>query len=128
MRTIKFRGKRIDGEWVYGSLVAVGGMTETYWILESDGIFRDGIIPESAGQWTGLVDKHGKEIYEGDIVKCVSRLDMAHMIVLFEEGEFRMVLCEDYDSYTTGMGFYALRCFEKEVIGNIHDNPELMEV
>ena len=127
MRTIKFRGKRLDGQgWVCGNYFE-NKYGETF-ILDSEGYLEPQVFPESVGQWTGLVDKNGKEIYENDILRCVSRLDMAHMIVLFEEGEFRMVLCEDYDSYTTGMGFYALRCFEKEVIGNIHDNPKLMEV
>lgn len=132
MRTIKFRGKSVDyGTWRYGSLIIHedGSMAITGGANEfSSQLWSSQVHPESVGQWTGLVDKNGKEIYENDILRCVSRLDMAHMIVLFEEGEFRMVLCEDYDSYTTGMGFYALRCFEKEVIGNIHDSPELMEV
>ena len=131
MRTIKFRGKSVDyGTWRYGSLIihGDGSMAITGGANEfSSQLWSSQVHPESVGQWTGLVDRHGKEIYEGDIVKCVSRLDMAHMIVLFEEGEFRMVLCEDYDSYTTGMGFYAIRCFEKEVIGNVFDNGGLYD-
>ena len=148
MRTIKFRGKRLDnGEWVYGgfhehtkrqicpigdeltnkdtcSLIIQSGFAD--WDMRRP-IIAFEVLPESVGQWTGLVDRYSKEIYEGDIVKCVSRLDMAHMIVLFEEGEFRMVLCEDYDSYKPGMGFYALRCFEKEIIGNVFDNGGLYD-
>lgn len=129
MRTIKFRGKMADNVgWAYGyyARVLADESKEIDIIITKAGDYE--VLPESVGQWTGLVDLHGNEIYEGDIVKCVSRFDMAHMIVLFEEGEFRMVLCEDYDSYTTGMGFYAIRCFEKEIIGNLIDSPELMEV
>lgn len=72
-------------------------------------------------QFTGLYDKNGVEIFEGDIVHCISRFDDAKMVVIFEDGEFRMVLLEKIDSYVSGGGFYALRCFEKEVIGNIHE-------
>jgi uncharacterized phage protein (TIGR01671 family) len=78
-------------------------------------------------QFTGCRDKDGKEIYEGDILYCISRFDNANMVVIFEDGEFRMVLCEKYKTYETGGGFYAIRCFEKEVIGNIYDNPELLD-
>ena len=72
-------------------------------------------------QFTGLHDKNGVEIFEGDIVHCISRFDDAKMVVIFEDGEFRMVLLEKIDSYVSGGGFYALRCFDKEVIGNIHE-------
>ena len=71
-------------------------------------------------QYTGLKDKNGVEIYEGDVLHCVSRWDSADMVVIFADGEFRMVLLEKGD------GFYDIRCFDKEVIDNIHDNPELL--
>ena len=129
MREILFRGKRCDnGEWVQGSLFAEGSRVE---IVRSTcnnvGIEVAEVIPETVGQFTGLTDKNGKKIFEGDIVRCISRTDMANMVVIFEDGEFRMVLCEKYKDYIPGCGFYAIRCFDKDVIGNIHDNPELLE-
>ena len=133
MREIKFRGKRYDSEkWIYGNLVDDDViLTRGCLCVDDDYIgFEDdwsSVKPETVGQFTGLLDKNGKEIYEGDIVLCLSKTDKAEMVVIFEDGEFRMVLTEKYHVYTTGFGFYAIRNFDKEVIGNIHDNPELAE-
>lgn len=71
-------------------------------------------------------DKNRKLIFEGDIVHCKSILDNTNMVVIFECGQFRMILAEDYSSYQTDSGYYNINCFEKEIIGNIHDNPELI--
>lgn len=141
MREILFRGKRCDNsEWVQGFYVRA----DHHW--HKNGIHKDWITlgasanggwfalhnkyavkSETVGQFTGLTDKKGKKIFEGDIVRCISMTDIANMVVIFEDGEFRMVLCEKYKDYIPGCGFYAIRCFDKEVIGNIHDNPELLE-
>ena len=123
-----FRGKRKDnGTWVDGNLVytrttTLGDVTEIY-TLE----MRYEVIPETVGQCTGLKDKNGKLIFEGDIVYCKSRLDNANMVIIFECGQFRMVLLENYRSYQTNSGFYDINCFDKEVIGNAYDNPELLK-
>ena len=126
MREFLLRGKRSDnGEWITDS--------ETY-IRDGDGIWLSDenlnvvtVIPETVGQFTGLTDKNGARIFEGDIVHCVSKLDSADMVVIFECGQFRMVLAEKYHEYQTNVGYYDINCFAKEVIGNIHDNPETMK-
>ena len=147
MREIKFRGQHAGNlRWYYGGyhkheVVTVCPLDNTpieYQHLIVQSGFGDWnlpkpiqaveVIPETVGQYTGLLDKNGKEIYEGDILRCFSKTDKAEMVVIFEDGEFRMVLTEKYHAYTTGFGFYAIRNFDKEVIGNIHDNPELLEV
>jgi uncharacterized phage protein (TIGR01671 family) len=133
MREILFRGKRLDnGEWVEGNAFiprpSLGGET---CIVVQDALFHSfcyEVNLETVGQFTGLTDKNGKKIFEGDIVHCTSWTDTANMVVIFENGEFRMVLCERFKEYIPDCGFYAIRCYAKEVIGNIHDNPELLEV
>ena len=123
MREILFRGKA-STEWVYGDLRHINDGRVA---VRKDGeIYPYEVIPETVGQYTGLIDKNGRKIFEGDIVYCKSRLDNANMVVIFECGQFRMVLSENYRSYQTNSGFYDINCFDKEVIGNIHDNPELL--
>lgn len=131
MREILFRAKTAstdNPEWVEGYYIFDG----THWIeyksIEYPGFWESNPInPETLCEFTGLYDKKGVKVFEGDIVKCVSRTDEAKMVVIFEEGEFRMVIAERFNSYVTGAGYYAIRFFEKEVIGNIYDNPELLK-
>ena len=123
-----------NGKWVEGCLV-VTPQGDAY-IISTAETKRDvnvlinqcslNVDPETIGQFTGLTDKNGKRIFEGDIVHCVSKLDSADMVVIFECGQFRMVLAEKYHEYQTNVGYYDINCFAKEVIGNIHDNPELL--
>ena len=138
MREILFRGKCVDmGYWVegfYAYLYACKGHKShriyTGYSETDCGVYYPDwceVDTTTVGQFTGLTDKNGKKIFEGDIVRCISMTDMANMVVIFEDGEFRMVLCERYKNYIPGCGFYAIRCFDKEVIGNIHDNPELLK-
>lgn len=131
MREILFRGKRTDnGKWCEGYLSKSRDENKQLKLCidyEEKGVMCSSIvIPETVGQYTGLKDKNGKRIFEGDIVYCKSRLDNANMVVIFECGQFRMVLSENYRNYQTNSGFYDINCFDKEVIGNIHDNPELL--
>ena len=141
MREILFRGKRIDNEeWVEGYL----RRTTLFNASEAPPHWRMAFIieppfeepftcewaevdPATVGQYTGLTDKNGKRIFEGDVVDCIARMDRANCVVIFEEGEFRLVPERNYKTYVTGGGYHALRCFEKEVIGNVHDNQELMK-
>ena len=130
MREILFRGKRTDnGEWETGSLVIIrdGCSDKEVFIADKMTGYHTPVIPETVGQYTGLTDKNGVKIFEGDIVNCVSKLDSADMVVIFECGQFRMVLAEKYHEYQTNVGYYDINCFAKEVVGNIHDNPELMK-
>ena len=131
MRDILFRGKRVDnGEWSHGSLVCwkTGGGVSRYDIF-SQGL-GNGVIPSTVGQYTGLDDKDGRRIFEGDIVKCdlyytASRNPQIGLIrtVAFVDGRF--VATRDQNKVSCGansLGFYS----NAEVIGNVHDNPELI--
>ena len=131
IREVIFRGKRADnGEWIEGDLLQTryhSGHIEYQIMPQTPVSSAYPVLSETVGQYTGLTDKNGKRIFEGDIVHCVSKLDSADMVVIFECGQFRMVLAEKYHEYQTNVGYYDINCFAKEVIGNIHDNPELME-
>lgn len=128
MREILFRGKRVDnGEWVYGYYVVLKGAKSTYhYILTGEMTFglnyeEHEIIPETVGQYTGLVDKNGRRIFEGDIVKWFSK----KYTVVYKDGRF--IGEEEHFIGVDEYGFINLYG-EVEVIGNIHDNKELLGV
>lgn len=135
MRTIKFRGKRIDNkEWVYGYLYELPLPSgDACMILTQDNNHLDNSLepeydlaftlwvdlfvvdPDTVGQYTGLHDKNGKEIYEGDIIRHKDMVKPYHVIY-------------DGHQFTPNDGFRSLSYPKHwEVIGNIHDNPELIE-
>lgn len=137
MREYKFRGKPTEnntsyieeGVFVYGSLIVCDGK---YYIAlnVNDNIKRDDyevymieVIPETVEQYTGLKDKNGKEIYEGDILQI--DINTAYVKHNDKYGYFQLIPIEDYYFDIDVLG-QALEYLESEVIGNIYDNPELL--
>lgn len=125
MRTIKFRGKRTDtGEWICGDLLTSNG-TECEISDWNDIVYsRYDVDPETIGQFTGLLDKNGKEIYEGDILRVTDdNIEESWKSEVEQKGIIEVNGC-DYD-YT--LIEWADDNLTFEVIGNIHDNPELLK-
>lgn len=114
MREILFRGKRIDnGEWAE-SICPSGLMVSGHLTYDFD--------PKTVGQYTGLKDKNGKRIFEGDIVDILTENEEIG-VVEYEDGGFLVSadgFCVDFHANINGT--------DLDVIGNIHDNPELLEV
>ena len=153
MREILFKGKRIDnGEWVEGCYYE-SKMSGVYILepyieeIEEDGliIYDDfnvyEVIPETVGQYTGLTDKNGVKIFEGDIVEYNDGYDYFKGEVTFENGAFG-IGCDEIIGISNGCSdnfenlwqlFWNQEVTDEpmlyycSVIGNIHDNPELLE-
>lgn len=133
MREILFRGKRVDnGEWVYGALFShnpemacfENDKKPTKALIINDGFCDWGfeppiccteVIPSTVGQYTGLTDKNGKRIFEGDIIRAWGfPKDTLTIQVMW------------YDKHA-GFNLMGLNTEAFEIIGNIYDNPELIK-
>lgn len=122
MREILFRGrgntKYNDGEWYYG--VPIRDFEGDWQICTNNSKMT--VIPETIGQYTGLADKNGTKIFEGDIGR---RRDDIFLIDWSEEKAAFVMIFHDY---ICEILYLEEMWDDAEVIGNIHDNPELLEV
>lgn len=132
MREILFRGQRKDNEeWIEGYYVRLG---EHHYILTGKLDITKGfpifvhyeVLPETVGQYTGLTDKNGKKIFEGDIVVVYARGYHTVCTVSWAEtvAHFQLWQINTIPKTSTNLNLGNYDC---EVIGNIHDNPELLK-
>lgn len=123
MRTIKFRGKSIhDGRWLFGDLLRadIDGGWEIQYYDEEDGWMSERVDENTVGEFAGLTDCEEQEIFEDDIVALYfDRHCTFKGVVRFMAGQFL--------AYKNDGLFTPLSRKPWLVIGNIHDNPELME-
>ena len=134
--TIKFRGVPLDdyshdanvdfdGTFIYGNYEKVGDdVLISSGKIDVEGIFIPDLFakvdPKTVGQFTGLKDVNGKDIYEGDLVRLTDDLEDPIYKVIFDEAKFEII--GGWVCYDLGEDF-----MDCEVIGNVHENPELLE-
>ncbi len=140
-REIKFRGKSLfDGQWVVGDLLhpSTGARIVNYTESEADGVLRAdyhyfNVDPSTVGQYTGLKDRSGQEVYEGDVVFWIMK-DMRGRgrgeqgAIIWDKHTMSWAILRDKPC-ADGRPCIISRPFERkylEVVGNIHDNPELI--
>ena len=124
MREILFRGKQADNEkWVIGYLSSKHTITIQTPCGHTDEIV---ICADTVGQFTGLTDKNGKRIFEGDVAKVLQGKDKDIAYVGFENGAF-MLYPKTGNIYERTLWEYWYNDWDVEVVGNITDNPELLE-
>ena len=136
-RDILFRGKRADnGEWIYGYYATQSNhacfeceLKYESFILKDEfmdwglgGLAEYKVIPETVGQFTGMYDKLNNKIFEGDIVRCLSlEYGYVNKEVYYVESKAKFVL------RNCGTDYDFEEYIDVEVIGNIYNNPKLLE-
>ena len=135
MREILFRGKRCDnGEWVEGYYARKGVDNDTFKhfiCVMTFNVNRNTyssmfyltdieVIPETVGQYTGMNDKNGKKIFEHDIVRIYVDFTTMQYVISYDKENARFVVGD------TGFTFWSYISTKIEVIGNVHDNLELL--
>ena len=131
MREILFRGKRADnGEWIEGCFLDRNNIGIFYDDTEESdcAVHIFSVISETVGQYTGLTDKNGKKIFEGDIIETPDRLVK---VVWFEgnaQFDLHFIRYTDEVAITNFKGIHMRDLKEYEVIGNIYDNKEILDV
>ena len=135
MRDIEFRGKlRSNNEWIYGYLTDINEISDVNEVAAP----RREVDEDTVGQWTGLYDKNNKKMYEGDIVECVSWNEFfsnnttgdvmepfrRRMYISFRNGGFKMI--EPMPRPMKDNVWDIIYDGDIKVIGNIYDNPELL--
>ena len=133
MREIKFRGKSNIYGWVYGTFALIDGSCH---IFEKEDLTEDGhhirqesdrptwVDENTVGQYTGLKDANGHDIYEGDIVASTCG-EFIYKVVYNDKRFASFGLCRKQDMFMHYFG-EAMEARECTVIGNIHDNPDLL--
>ena len=129
MRTIKFRGKSIDGkEWLYGDLVSSADKKRFAILVNNKESYDEcEVVPETIGQFSGLYDCNKKEIYEGDILKWING---KMYVIKFWLGMFYASVEECNEGFLGGFPLHAFTEFEEgkcEIVGNIYDNTKLLK-
>ena len=132
MREIKFRGKRVDnGEWVYGFLSKgrlqgyENNTLQSCIDQEEKGVMISSVVNNNTvGQFTGLTDKSGKKIFEGDIISHFANYSGKLLVakVVYEDGAYMCLM-----SPTSAFLMDWVSSSSCEVIGNVHSNPEFLE-
>lgn len=131
MREILFRGKDVKGNWHIGLLAHIGN---AWYISNQAGVATAyEVIPATVGQFTGLTDKNRKKIFEGDVIQQTNlydNLEMTGVVVFSKSSQFVI-----HHTYTKNENIFKAEIKKAfairsncRIIGNIHDNPELLEV
>lgn len=121
-----FRGKRIDnGEWVEGCLWTFSDVSRPRIVIERGDVYV--IDPATIGQCTGLKDRNGKLIFDGDVISTNSGTGVIKSKRGYVYFYFKYSKSADWDGLDEFLASKYTDYGDKEIIGNIHDNPELME-
>lgn len=124
MREHLYHGKRVDnGEWVEGFYWNRGQLSHYIKVIDDNGnlVGDYEVLPETVGEYTGLTDKNGSKIFEGYILRAIGDYEIQG-VVEWQKNECRyLVQLLGNDDWVT------MEDYEWEIIGNIHENPELLE-
>lgn len=131
MREIKFRGREYNGPWYAGSLVKKQLTDRLVCMIFTEALVDNKYLvdPETVGQFTGLRDADGREIYEGDVVRTDllphMRTTVCNGYVEYRNGAFYVEYIDHTYANLGDLIFYSGT--SSTVVGNVHDNPELLE-